>query len=141
MIIDTHSHLFDEAFTGEVKDCIKRAKEANVNKIILVGFSKETNNLAISYAKEDNIFYPTAGLHPSEASLNYLEDLAYLEDFICNKLEPNESNLSIEEINEFVTNLINSGVLTGDKAIEAHRKKAGELEELLREAEKIRQAV
>lgn len=84
MIIDTHSHLFDEAFTGEVKDCIKRAKEANVNKIILVGFSKETNNLAISYAKEDNIFYPTAGLHPSEASLNYLEDLAYLEDFICN---------------------------------------------------------
>ncbi len=83
MIIDTHSHLFDEAFTGDVKDCIKRAKDVNVNKIILVGFSKETNELAISYSKEDSIFYPTAGLHPSEASLNYQDDLKYLEDFIC----------------------------------------------------------
>lgn len=83
MIIDTHSHLFDEAFNKDVKDCIKRAKEVNVNKIILVGFSKETNDLAIKFSKEDNIFYPTAGLHPSEASLNYLEDLEYLEDFIC----------------------------------------------------------
>ena len=83
MIIDTHSHLFDDAFTGDVKECIKRAKDANVNKIVLVGFSRETNDLAINYAKEERIFYPTAGLHPSEASENYLADLAYLEDFIC----------------------------------------------------------
>ena len=82
MIIDTHSHLFDEAFTGDVKDCVLRAKEAKVNKIVLVGFSKETNDLAINMSKEYDIFYPTAGLHPSEASENYLEDLKYLEKFI-----------------------------------------------------------
>ena len=83
MIIDTHSHLFDEAFTGEVADCIRRAIDNNVNKIILVGFSRETNDLAINLANEYDIFYPTAGLHPSEASENYGEDLKYLEKFIC----------------------------------------------------------
>lgn len=84
MIIDTHSHLFDEAFMNDVEDCIKRAKSSNVNKIILVGFSKETNDLAIKFSKEYDIFYPTAGLHPSEASKNYMRDLEYLEDFILN---------------------------------------------------------
>lgn len=82
MIIDTHSHLFDDAFINDVDSCVKRAKEANVDKIILVGFSRQTNNQAQSLAKEYDIFYPTAGLHPSEASDNYVEDLKYLENFI-----------------------------------------------------------
>lgn len=84
MIIDTHAHFFDEAFTGDVNNCIIRAKEANVNKIVLVGFSKETNAKAIEMSEANDIFYPTAGLHPSEASKDFQKDLVYLEDFIMN---------------------------------------------------------
>ena len=81
-MIDTHSHLFDEAFKDDLKDCVERCYKEKVNKVILVGFSKETNDLAQKLSKEYNLFYPTAGVHPSEAKEDYLEQLEYLEDFI-----------------------------------------------------------
>ena len=37
-MIDTHSHLFAEEFKDDLEGCLLRAKENNVNKIILVGF-------------------------------------------------------------------------------------------------------
>lgn len=81
-MIDTHSHLFDESFQMDLEDCIKRCQENNVHKVILVGFSHSTNLLANTYANKYKIFYPTAGLHPSEADINYLQDLERLEAFI-----------------------------------------------------------
>lgn len=48
----------------------------------MVGFSHQTNQQAFELAQEYPLFYPTAGLHPSEASKNYKEDLLYLEEFI-----------------------------------------------------------
>ena len=40
-MIDTHCHLFDEAFDEDRDEAIKRAKEVGVKKIMIVGFSKE----------------------------------------------------------------------------------------------------
>ncbi|MDE6408358.1 MAG: TatD family hydrolase [Anaeroplasmataceae bacterium] len=81
-MIDTHSHLFDESFQNDIEECISRCKLANVNKVLLVGFSHKTNMLVQEYAKKYKLFYPTAGLHPSEASPNYESDLEKLEQFI-----------------------------------------------------------
>ena len=81
-MIDTHSHLFDDAFQQDIEDCIKRCKSNNIQKIILVGFSHETNQRAFEYARKYKVFYPTAGLHPSEATENYLKDLEQLKKFI-----------------------------------------------------------
>ena len=81
-MIDTHSHLFDESFQNDIEECIQRCRLAHVNKILLVGFSHQTNQLVQEYASKYEIFYPTAGLHPSEASLNYRNDLDELEQFI-----------------------------------------------------------
>lgn len=83
-MIDTHSHMFEESFQEDIVACLKRCEQENVNKIILVGFSHLTNNLAQQYANMYSLFYPTAGLHPSEASLNYKDDLKQLEQFIQN---------------------------------------------------------
>ena len=83
-MIDTHSHLFADEFKNDLDQCILRAKSNEVNKIILVGFSFETNKRAQEMAKEEKIFFPTCGLHPSEANNNYKEDLEKLENFIQN---------------------------------------------------------
>ncbi len=83
-MIDSHSHLFEEDFKNDIDDCIKRCKENNVNKVILVGFSYETNRLAQEYAKKYDIFYPTAGIHPDEADDNYLEKINELKEFVKN---------------------------------------------------------
>lgn len=83
-MIDTHSHLFEEQFSNDLEDCIKRCYEKNINNIILVGFSKETNKKAYELSLKYPIFKPTAGIHPSEANIDYLEYTEYLEDFINN---------------------------------------------------------
>ena len=79
-MIDTHSHLLDEAFDNDLDLCIERCISNNVNKIVLVGFDRITNLKAQELSKKYNIFYPTAGIHPEEVIDK--NDLIYLEDFI-----------------------------------------------------------
>lgn len=81
-MIDTHSHLFDEAF-DDIEECVQRCKENNVNKVVLVGFAKGNNSIAQEYAKRFDIFYPTAGIHPENVEC-LEDDIEYLEDFIKN---------------------------------------------------------
>lgn len=86
-MIDTHCHFFSEEFKDDLDLCIKKCKEDNINKIILVGFSNETNRLAQEYSMKYDIFYPTAGVHPEECNSNYLEQFNELKEFIkCNKI-------------------------------------------------------
>lgn len=82
-MIDTHSHLFDEAFIDDIDECVNRCIENNINKVILVGFSKENNHIAQEYAEKYKIFYPTAGIHPENVE-ELDSDMKYLEDFIKN---------------------------------------------------------
>ena len=81
-MIDTHSHLFADEFKDDLEECIKRAKDNNIEKIILVGFSYETNKRAYELAKEYDIFLPTAGIHPSEVDSNYQEYIEYLDKYL-----------------------------------------------------------
>jgi len=83
-MIDSHSHLFEEEFENDIEDCIKRCKDNNVNKILLVGFSYDTNRKAQVLSKKYDIFYPTAGIHPDEADNSYLEKINELKEFIKN---------------------------------------------------------
>ncbi len=84
-MIDSHAHIFDESFSLDLENVINNAKNNGVNKIVLVGFSRDTNDLAYQLAtKYKGYLYPTCGIHPSEVSDNYLSDLVYLEDFINN---------------------------------------------------------
>lgn len=83
-MIDTHSHLFSSEFNNDLADCILRAKNNHVSKIILVGFSRKTNEEAYNLSLKYDIFYPTAGVHPSEACENIEKNLYDLEEFIKN---------------------------------------------------------
>ena len=79
MAIDTHSHIFDEAFSTDLEEVINRIIEANISKALVVGFSKETNELALELAKKHAFLYPTIGYHPSEAAITTDDDLILLE--------------------------------------------------------------
>ena len=83
-MIDTHSHLFEDDFKDDIDNCIQRAKDNNIEKIILVGFSYTTNRQAQELAKKYDIFYPTAGVHPEEADKDYLDKFNELKEFIKN---------------------------------------------------------
>ena len=81
-MIDSHSHLFAEEFKDDLEDCLNRCKENNVNKIILVGFSPETNREAQRLSRLYPIFYPTAGVHPCDATADYIAQFNELKEFI-----------------------------------------------------------
>ncbi len=83
-MIDSHAHLFSEEFNFDLDEVISRAKANNVNKIMSVGFSIKTNDLAYDLASKYSMLYPTCGMHPSEAIYDIKELLTNLEDFIIN---------------------------------------------------------
>ena len=84
MYVDTHSHLFDEAFDLDREEVIKECLNQNVKKLIVVGFDKETNKLALELSSKYDFLFPTVGLHPTELD-DYSDDFfLYLEDLIKN---------------------------------------------------------
>lgn len=80
-IFDTHSHLFDEAFNSDRTECLMRVASLNMS-LMIVGYSHEANIKAYELAKRSDKYYSSAGLHPSEATHNYEEDVKILEEFI-----------------------------------------------------------
>ena len=82
MYIDTHSHLFDSAFDNDREEVINECLNQNVKKLIVVGFDKETNKLALELSSKYDFLFPTVGLHPTELD-DYSDDFfVYLENLI-----------------------------------------------------------
>lgn len=81
-MIDTHCHLFDEAFDNDREELIKNITLSGVSKLIIVGFSDDTNLKAYELSSKYDFMYPTCGIHPSEADSNPDILLENLEKFI-----------------------------------------------------------
>ena len=63
-IIDTHCHLNDKALFSDLDNVIERAKNAGVDKMIVVGWDKESSELAIKIAEQYDFIYAIIGFHP-----------------------------------------------------------------------------
>lgn len=81
MLIDSHAHIQGREYAGEVAAVISRARQSDVEKIIVVGgagdMSSNTGAVALAEAFPD--VYATVGLHPHDAKDVALEDLAALQ--------------------------------------------------------------
>lgn len=82
MAIDTHAHLFSEHFDTDREEVILNAKNNGIKKIVIVGFSKETNILAQNLCKKYDFIFPTAGYHPEVANDIKELDILKLKQFI-----------------------------------------------------------
>jgi TatD DNase family protein len=76
VFIDSHAHIYQPTFHGDITEVIERCQEAGVKKIILPNIDIETLDrvLELSSAYPD-ICLPTVGLHPCDVKENYLEVL------------------------------------------------------------------
>lgn len=78
--IDTHSHLYDEAFSSEEDFAVARAVEANVTKMILPDIDASTREAMFTLAeRHPDTLFPTLGLHPTSVSQNWEEELNAVE--------------------------------------------------------------
>ena len=78
--IDTHSHLYDEAFSSEEDLAVGRAIEAKVTKMILPDIDASTREAMFTLAeRHPDTLFPTLGLHPTSVSQNWEEELNAVE--------------------------------------------------------------
>ncbi|MCX7875040.1 MAG: YchF/TatD family DNA exonuclease [Melioribacteraceae bacterium] len=82
MFIDTHAHLFYHNFENDLDKVIERAKNSDVNFIIVPGTDIETSKKAIELADKYDIIYAAVGVHPHDTKdwnnslIQQIEELA-----------------------------------------------------------------
>ncbi|WP_404450792.1 TatD family hydrolase [Virgibacillus necropolis] len=80
MLFDTHVHLNARQFEEDREEVIKRAFDAGVTQMVVVGFDRETIPLAIEIAEQHDTIYAAVGWHPVDAIDMTEGDLAWIEE-------------------------------------------------------------
>lgn len=80
MLFDTHVHLNVAQFEQDQEEVIKRAQEAGVTKMVVVGFDHETIPKAIDLAEKYPFIYAAVGWHPVDAIDFTPKELIWLEE-------------------------------------------------------------
>lgn len=87
MWIDTHTHLTAKQFEEDLEAVLKRAKEANIEKMILIAYDLQSSLDVVSLAKQHPELYCAVGIHPSDAYTWNDEVEATLEHLLNHKDE------------------------------------------------------
>ncbi len=84
MFIDTHCHLSKEDY-DDIDKVIIEDKEADVDKIVVSGCSREAIDEVMSFKDKYDMVYVTIGYHPEYADSVRKEDLDYLKSLLAKK--------------------------------------------------------
>ena len=84
MFIDTHCHLSKEDY-DDIDKVIMEDKEAEVDKIVVSGCSREAIDEVMSFKDKYDMVYVTIGYHPEYADSVREEDLDYLKSLLGEK--------------------------------------------------------
>jgi TatD DNase family protein len=81
MLIDTHSHLYEESFLPDWNEVVERCIQADVKKILLPNVDSSTlAALELTVHKNPELFIPMMGLHPCSVKENYQEELTLIKE-------------------------------------------------------------
>ena len=85
--IDTHSHLYDEAFAGEEDLALQRAIDAGVTRLIFPDIDSQSRASMFAFADRhpENIF-PCIGLHPTSVDANWEKEMMEVEKHLDRKI-------------------------------------------------------
>lgn len=83
-LIDSHAHIQGKEFAQDLSAVIKRAQQAGLEKIIVVGGAGElsSNQAAVELAGSSSMLYATVGMHPHDAKEVQENDLLVLEELM-----------------------------------------------------------
>jgi TatD DNase family protein len=68
MLIDTHAHLDDERFAGDLAEVIRRAEAAGVERVLTIGIDLATSYAAIRLAEEHALLRAVVGIQPNHVA-------------------------------------------------------------------------
>lgn len=82
MLIDTHSHIYDEAFDNDRKEVVERAVAEGIERVVLPAIDGESNERLFDMCREyGDYVVPLMGLHPTSVNDNprWRDELAEVE--------------------------------------------------------------
>lgn len=80
--IDTHAHLYDEAFISEEDLAVSRAIDAGVTKIIFPDIDSQTRGTMFSFAdRYEGTIFPCLGLHPTSVDAGWKSEFEKMEEY------------------------------------------------------------
>jgi TatD DNase family protein len=81
-LFDSHCHLEDEQFAGEVDAVLARMAEAGVSRCILAGSDRESSERIVALAGAHPNVYGAVGVHPHEAKSFDEDTLSWMEEML-----------------------------------------------------------
>jgi len=122
MFVDTHAHLQWSSFDKDREKVLSRAREAQVDYIVNIGFDVDGSVEGVKLAEQHETLYATVGIHPHNAS--------QLDEKALDRLKQISENPKVVAIGEtgldYYRNL--SPKETQKRALEAQLLLAEELE-------------
>jgi len=86
-MIDTHCHLYDEAFSGEEDAAVDRAVAAGVTKLVLPDIDSRSRDAMFALAdRHPGVAFPCLGLHPTEVNAGWREEYATMDAYMDRKI-------------------------------------------------------
>lgn len=80
MYIDSHTHLYLDAFSADRDAVIQRALNAKVSRMLLPNIDRASMDAMLKLADQyPEHCFPMIGLHPTSVKKNYREELAHVE--------------------------------------------------------------
>ena len=85
--IDTHSHLYDEAFAGEEDAALERAVEAGVTRLIFPDIDSQSREAMFAFAdRHPGKIYPCLGLHPTSVDADWEKEVSHMEGYLGRRI-------------------------------------------------------
>ena len=80
LFVDTHSHIYDEAFAQDREAALERCVAAGVTRLVLPGINAASHGALCDCADaHPEMMFPCIGLHPTEIGENWEEEMAFLK--------------------------------------------------------------
>ena len=86
MIVDTHCHLYDEAFRPDFDDVLTRAREAGLEACVMPGIDRSCHESLVAMADAlPGFAFPCIGLPPTSVSETWEEELAFVKEHFADR--------------------------------------------------------
>jgi TatD DNase family protein len=81
-LVDTHAHIYLPEFDADRHECIARAKEAGIEKIIMPAIDNSTHEIMLKTEEEYPCCIAMMGLHPCSVKADYEKELEIIESHL-----------------------------------------------------------
>jgi len=83
MLVDTHTHLYSDQFSGDIKDVIQRSIDSNVDRLYLPAIDSKSHKAMLNLEDQfPEICIAMMGLHPCSVGDNYKKELREIETWL-----------------------------------------------------------